>query len=290
MSSHSVYLDKLVTEPHVPKMKGQIGFYSTTNIPDLSHTGIESTFQPYGMTAYDQKKMSIRKSYREATNDRIKVLHREMIAANAIEKTFCKGHRQFIDRLLVEMEGDKRKKLNKTQKSWKSEKNAVGFGETEFKFFADSSTPAATSSARSENNENNDRLEDSLAYSAEGWGDEDFLNEPNSSENKAEDGNDDKPLQSDSLQDYGEKIDPNYYASTNEFPDKPSSSSSSSIRSSCHSRSSQRSNTSRQSRLTEPSKVRVFNRMSMFTALLNETPVPHSTLGERFGLAKSPTR
>lgn len=230
------------------------------------------------MKAYDQKKMTIRKSYREATNDRIKVLHREMIAANAIEKTFNKGHKQFIDKLLVEMEAEKRVKLNKTQMSWKAEKRTIGFGEGEFKFFPDSPGPATASSsvARSENNENH-CLDDSLAYSAEGWGDEQYLDQPKT------EGEDGMP-QEDRFQDYGEPIDPTAF--TSEFPNisTKTSSSSSSVRSS-NTRSSVKS---RQSRLTEPSKVRVFNRMSLFTALLHDTPVPSSTLGDHYGLVKAP--
>jgi hypothetical protein len=266
----TLYLDKLVTEPHVPKRKGQIGFYSTENIPDLSHTGCTTFYHPQPMTAYDQKKMTIRKSYREKANDKIKVLHREMIAANTIETTFNKGHKQFIDKLLVEMDIEKRAKLKKTQASWKSEKTQIGFASTEFQFFPPDSPAVASSSSATKN-------DDSLAYSAErgGWGDESFLEQP--------------PLeqQGDEAKDPATNV-------TIVLPDIHNNTKPSSFSSSCSvvSRASSRGSKSTRSsfRASEPSKVRVFNRMSLFTALLNETPVPVSTLGTRFGTAPSPTR
>ncbi len=120
------YLDKLVTSPHLPKMEGQTGYCSRQLIPDLSCAGIHSEFEPKTMpTITSDGKMTkvfVMNAFRTMSD-----IQRGIVKQNAKEEIFKLDHRQYIDKLLVDMESSKRDKHVRRMKHWKTSKDAMGF-------------------------------------------------------------------------------------------------------------------------------------------------------------------
>lgn len=128
--SHSrhLYLDKISTAPHVPNVEGQIGFISTDSFPDISHTGVQTKFRPYVPPAVTPGG-KLRADYRTNTFEMACSLTREDMAANSTEITFKRSHKQFIDKVLLEMEEDRLRKIDRTLHSLSSTKAKLGLGE-----------------------------------------------------------------------------------------------------------------------------------------------------------------
>ena len=120
------YLDKLVTSPHLPKMEGQTGYCSRQLIPDLSCAGIHSEFEPKTVpTITSDGKMTkvfVMNAFRTMSD-----IQRGIVKQNAKEEIFKLDHRQYIDKLLVDMESSKRDKHIRRMKHWKASKDAMGF-------------------------------------------------------------------------------------------------------------------------------------------------------------------
>lgn len=134
------YLDKLVTSPHIPKQEGQTGYCSRHIIPDLSCAGIHSEFEPktIPIITADGKmtKVFVMNAHRT-----MRELQRGIVKQNAQEEIFKLDHRQYIDKLLLDMEGSKRDKHERRMRHWKSSKDAMGFGGSfEGAFTGESST------------------------------------------------------------------------------------------------------------------------------------------------------
>lgn len=132
-------MDQLVTSPHIPKQDGQIGYCSKKIIPNLSCTGIRSELeeQPLPVTTADGKmtKIFVLTAYRTMRD-----LQRGIVVQNAKEEIFKLDHRQYIDKLLVDMEASKRDKHQRRMRHWKKEKNAIGFSGSFESAFVDSTS------------------------------------------------------------------------------------------------------------------------------------------------------
>ena len=121
------YLDKLVTSPHVPKQAGQTGYCSRKLIPDLSCAGVHSEFEPKTepVIAADGRmtKVFVLNAYRT-----MRELQRGITAQNAKEEIFKIDHKQYIDKLLVDLEKEKKDKHQRRMRHFKSTKDLIGFG------------------------------------------------------------------------------------------------------------------------------------------------------------------
>jgi hypothetical protein len=138
------YLDKVVTAPHMPKQDGQIGFHTTKFFPDLSHTGIRCKFekQTPNATASDGR---LTVSYKTKAFKRTSLIERGLIQLNSREDVFRTGHKQFIDKVLCDMENTKKDKNNRHMMHWNTSKSKLGF--------ADSFNSQVTNTAMDENDE-----------------------------------------------------------------------------------------------------------------------------------------
>ncbi len=123
------YLDKVVTAPHVPRQPGQIGFHTTKNFPDLSHTGLRSKFEPQvpSATTADGR---ITDQYKRQAFLRNSAVERQLVKLNSREDVFKTGHKQFIDKVLCDMEDTKRRKSDRHMKHWNSSKSQLGFADS----------------------------------------------------------------------------------------------------------------------------------------------------------------
>lgn len=210
MSKCPLYLDKFVTEPHFPTQVGTKGYYSTQIMPDLSVTGIETKFQPKSIIVADARTANLTQQYKEQTYNRIKTLHRESLAANSHQPVFMRSHNQFIDKVLVEMDGEKQVKLNRTLKTWKGKEKEI------------------------------QKLQEEFGFSPE--------------------------------MEFEGRIGTGSLSSNQSLP-------------SIKNAKSKRSLAGKAPNINDNHKVRVFNRMSMFTSLLKSTPPPHISDGSsRYGV------
>lgn len=160
------YLDQLVTSPHIPKQEGQIGYCSKKLIPDLSCTGIRSELetQPLPVTTADGRmtKVFVLTAYKT-----MRELQRGIVVQNAKEEIFKLDHRQYIDKLLVDMEEEKRDKHERRMRHWKKQKDSIGFAGSFDSAFGESSSkwqPVETSG--NEPRASSELIEDEVRSSA----------------------------------------------------------------------------------------------------------------------------
>jgi hypothetical protein len=141
------YLDKLVTSPHVPKQPGQTGYCSRKLIPDLTCTGIHSEFEPKTdpVTTADGRmtKVFVLNAYRT-----MRELQRGITKQNAQEEIFRIDHRQYIDKLLVDMEEEKKDKHERRMRHFKRTKDSMGFAGSFESAFGENTSSWAPVSAK----------------------------------------------------------------------------------------------------------------------------------------------
>jgi hypothetical protein len=143
------YLDKLVTSPHVPKQPGQTGYCSRKLIPDLTCTGIHSEFEPKTdpVTTADGRmtKVFVLNAYRT-----MRELQRGITKQNAQEEIFRIDHRQYIDKLLVDMEEEKKDKHERRMRHFKRTKDSMGFAGSFESAFGENTSSWAPVSAKAD--------------------------------------------------------------------------------------------------------------------------------------------
>ena len=123
------YLDKVVTQPHVPQPSGQVGYCTMNHFPNLSHTGIRCKFEqqtPYA-TSTDGR---ITNSYKANAFKTHSMVQRELIKLNSRETVFKAGHKQFIDKVMCDMEATRRDKYERHNKHWNTSKSKLGFSDS----------------------------------------------------------------------------------------------------------------------------------------------------------------
>jgi hypothetical protein len=119
------YLDKICSGPHLMGQRPGIREDTIVLIPPLKHTGIKSDLQeqeipvtnPEGRITYHYKHQS-KKRLQPIYRDHQELSHREI--------TFKKGHKQFIDKVLMDMEEKKRNQYERQMKHWKSSNQRSG--------------------------------------------------------------------------------------------------------------------------------------------------------------------
>ena len=146
MNQHP-YLDKITTAPHVPKLDGQSGYVTVDSFPDISHTGIQTKFRPYIPPAVSPAG-TLTNDYRTKSYEKMGELYREHLAANSSEATFKRSHKQFIDKVLYQLEEDRLRKVDRTIQYLQFNKEKLGFS---------GNYGSAGASANTEENENIDQ-------------------------------------------------------------------------------------------------------------------------------------
>lgn len=123
------YLDKICSGPHL--MSQRPGFREDTVvlIPPLRHTGIRSEMyeQEIPITTPEGR---LTRMYRQQSKKRLQPIYRDHQELSHREVVFKKGHKQFIDKVLVDMEEKKRTQFERQMKHWRSSKSDIGFNET----------------------------------------------------------------------------------------------------------------------------------------------------------------
>lgn len=123
MSKHnnnqSVYLDKLITSAHFPIQKGSIGSISKSILPNLEHTGIQSTLgQQRQHCVGTEGNLLI--SYKIDAFKNIKKVERPRQKIITKEYFFRPNHRDFINKVLCEMEEIHLDKIKRRNIHWQS--------------------------------------------------------------------------------------------------------------------------------------------------------------------------
>ena len=129
MSQPRVYLDKIATSSHLPRGEGSQKLQLVTRLPDLSHTGINVAYQvpPARVCAPDGYV-----SNRYKFNSYLSASHVERPKKKMENKTYFHigNHRDFLNKVLCDLQNDKDAKLNRTVKYFSSEKSKIGFEES----------------------------------------------------------------------------------------------------------------------------------------------------------------
>lgn len=129
------YLDKLSTSAHLPASEGQHGYCSTSadSFPDLEHTGVRSKFQPK-ITLTVNPHGTLTGIYKLKAYERVRSIHREDCAEQGKELAIKTGHKQFIDKILLDMEEAKNKRFHKEMSCYRTQKTNMGYSTNEFSF------------------------------------------------------------------------------------------------------------------------------------------------------------
>jgi hypothetical protein len=123
------YLDKICAGPHLMSQRPGIREDTIVLIPPLRHTGIKSELheQEIPVTTPEGR---ITKLYRQHTKTRLQPIYRDHQELSNREILFKKGHKQFIDKVLVDMEDKKKAQHERQMKHWKSTKSNIGFSDS----------------------------------------------------------------------------------------------------------------------------------------------------------------
>lgn len=126
MMSKSPFLDKMVTAPHFPKPDGQIGYFSTENFPDLSHTGVRTKFEPQ-VPPIVYSNGNLTEVFKNNSYKSLCPVLRDEESLNGRGEVFAKSHKQVMTKIFYEMEASKREMLDKKIKYMNSNKAKLGF-------------------------------------------------------------------------------------------------------------------------------------------------------------------
>lgn len=120
------YLDKICSGPHLMSQRPGIREDTVILIPILRHTGIKSDLheQEIPATAPNGR---ITRGYKHHSRKRLQPIYRDDNELSKREIVFKKGHKQFIDKVLVDMEEKKRIQFERQMKNWRSSKSSIGF-------------------------------------------------------------------------------------------------------------------------------------------------------------------
>jgi hypothetical protein len=122
----TVYLDKLVTSAHFPTQKGSIGSISKSLLPNLEHTGIQSTLGPQRQHCVGTDGNLLR-SYKVNAFKNTKIVERPRQKKIFKEYFFQPNHRDFINKVLCEMEDLHLDKIKRRNSHWQSSVKELGF-------------------------------------------------------------------------------------------------------------------------------------------------------------------
>ena len=125
-----VFLDKLVTSAHLPRVEGSTGYCSTSVFPDLSHSMITTRFCPpqsRAMTPLGE----MTKTYRAESFLRVRSVERPMSELKRKAKFFRKAHNVFANKVLLDLENMKLTRNKRRDAIWNKGKKDTGFEDLE---------------------------------------------------------------------------------------------------------------------------------------------------------------
>ena len=124
------YLDKIITSPHLPKLPGQRGYSSVKTFPDISHTYLHSKFESDNSVPATSADGKITIAFKTKAFYTLKPIHKGLAELDAAENVCRIEHRQYLDKMLVDMEESRKSKYDRRMKYWRSSKEKIGFGDT----------------------------------------------------------------------------------------------------------------------------------------------------------------
>lgn len=122
------FLDKISTSAHLPPKPGQRGFCSVKTFPDLSHTYIRTKFDK-GNPSSSTPDGRMTKEFTMRVKRKICTLHRGIAVLDAKEAAFKVDHKNYIDKLLLDMEATRMDQSQRRMAHWDSTKTGLGFSD-----------------------------------------------------------------------------------------------------------------------------------------------------------------
>lgn len=122
------FLDKIAAKENTPVPLGNHDANIVTVFPDLKHTGIRSIYEPKS-TVVANPDGRVTFKYKVESFDTMRNIYRDEIELNSRESTFKRSHKQFLDNILLDMEGKKTDQMTRQMKYWKSNKDSMGFSD-----------------------------------------------------------------------------------------------------------------------------------------------------------------
>eukprot|EP01031_Cornospumella_fuschlensis_P046042 gene46042-56360_t len=121
------YLDKITSSTTTtPNHPGCTDFNSVTNFPSLKHCGIKSSFEPAELAVADPEgKLTM--TFRVKAKRTMMPILRDENELNGREEVFKRGHKQYIDKILLDMENRKQDQIQRRMRHWTSSKSELGF-------------------------------------------------------------------------------------------------------------------------------------------------------------------
>ena len=122
------FLDKLATSAHLPWQIGQEGFCSTLTFPDLSHTGIQTAYSPPIIpTTTPSNRMT--RIFKNAAFLESLSFERPRAELRFRKEFFKRAHNVFFNKVLVELDEQKRERRERREKIWTQGKRQLGFAD-----------------------------------------------------------------------------------------------------------------------------------------------------------------
>lgn len=120
------YLDKICNNSHMPFESGGSDFNSVTHFPSLKHTGIRTQYEKEEMAASDPEG-KLTRTYRLAAVERMCPILQDDLQLKGREAVFRRGHKQFLDKVLLDMEAKKHDQNQRRMQHWRGSKAKLGF-------------------------------------------------------------------------------------------------------------------------------------------------------------------
>ena len=122
----SIFLDKLVTSMHRPRMKGSTGFVSTTTLPDLAHTFITTSFCPQETKAMTPKG-EMTSTYKYEAYQQSRIVERPASELRMRPKFFKRAHNVFTNKVLLDLQQTSQARNRRREQIWTTGKADYGF-------------------------------------------------------------------------------------------------------------------------------------------------------------------
>jgi hypothetical protein len=123
------YLDKICANPNIPPINGFKDLNSGNVFPSLQHTGLKSAFEPETTTVTNPHGR-ITHQYRLESYKTMKEIYRDDYELKGREDIFKVSHKQYLDKILVDMENKKSESVARRTKHWTAGKSQYGFSDS----------------------------------------------------------------------------------------------------------------------------------------------------------------
>lgn len=127
-NSRHIHLDVITTSPHFPDYPGKEGFCSTNKL-DLSHTGIKTKFEPHQENIID-KKNNLTSTFKNKSFILRRSIERDYQRYTSKENANTASEKVFLDKILYEMEAQRKESWERREKHWSESKTTLGFNDS----------------------------------------------------------------------------------------------------------------------------------------------------------------